>query len=149
MRKILKNWLSGTQNKKEATEYEHFVAFQFLHSRSPESFQIDESVVERLRIELAENENGLLSFDTLKQRRCIVNLEHVVSAKFYQDEKQSLGTPIDGIYIRLLGQKDSIEVAGDVERFSEQLTESQSLFLEAGNQYINRQMLLMAAYDIA
>lgn len=76
--------------------------------------------------------DGILSFDTLKQRRCFVNLEHVVSAKFYQDEKQSLGTPIDGIYIRLLGQKNPIEVIGDAERFCNQLKENAPVFLETG-----------------
>jgi hypothetical protein len=150
MIKSLKSWLRIDQKKAATeTEYENFVDFSFLNNQCLETFQIDGAVAERLRIALGENEKGFFSFDTLKQRRCFVNLEYVASVNFYQDEKQSIAMPIDGIYIRLVGQKNPIDIVGDVERFCGQLKESAPMFLEAGNQYINKQMLLMAAYDIA
>jgi hypothetical protein len=131
------------------TEYEYFVDFHFLNCDAPDVFQIDQSVVDRLRSALTKEDKALFNFDTIMQRRCVVNLAYVTSANIYRDEKISSGIPIDGLYVRLLGHVAPIDVIADTEHFSDQLEKYEQPFLEADDLYVNRQFFMMAAYDIA
>jgi hypothetical protein len=131
------------------TEYEYFVDFRFLNTDTPEIFQIEHSVVDRLRRALTEDDRALFSFNTIMQRRCVVNLAYVASVNIYRDEKIYNGMPIDGIYVRLLGQNFPIDVISDTEQFSAQLEKCGKPFFETDNLFINRQQFVMAAYDIA